>query len=218
MKRRNPYLRSSVVAAIFVNILALALLFLGLELRRSHDIQPPPTVEPAKASLVDAAVLREAEERKRREAQAARQAELERERRAAEEARRRAEAERKRKAAEEARRRAEAERLQRLREQEEAALRARQLAGLQDRYVAEIRTHVERAWRRPPGVQSASRCTVEVHQTPEGRVTQVRTLACTGDAAFRRSVEDAVWRADPLPEAPDPAVFDRIIQFEFEPR
>ncbi|HHQ47738.1 MAG TPA: cell envelope integrity protein TolA, partial [Acidobacteria bacterium] len=156
---------------------------------------------------------------------ARRKAEAERKRKAAEEARRKAEAERKRKAAEEARRKAEAERLRRLKEQEEAALRtaeakrrAQRLAGLRQQYVAQIRTHVERAWRRPPGVQSADRCVVEVRQTPEGRVTEVRTLECHGDEAFRRSVEDAVWRADPLPPAPDPAVFDRIIQFEFIPQ
>ncbi|HHH47111.1 MAG TPA: hypothetical protein ENK53_08930, partial [Thiotrichales bacterium] len=81
MTRRNPYLRSSVLWAIVVNVLALALLFLGLELRRGHQIQTPPPVEPVRATVVDATALQ-----------------------AAEEARRKAEAERKRKAAEEARR------------------------------------------------------------------------------------------------------------------
>ena len=251
MNRRNPYLRSSIVAAVLVNAVALILLFVGLEVRRSHE-PAPSSPEPVHATVIDAGALREAEERKRRAAEEARRkaeaerkrraaeearrkaeaerkrraaeearrkAEAERKRRAAEEARRKAEAERKRRAAEEARRKAEAERKRRAAEEArrkaEAEQRARRLATLQQRYVASIRAHVERAWRRPPGVQSSDQCLVEVRQTPEGRVTDVRTLRCSGDEAFRRSVEDAVWRADPLPTAPDPAVFDRIIQFEF---
>jgi colicin import membrane protein len=35
--------------------------------------------------------------------------------------------------------------------------------------------------------------------------------------AFQRSVEAAVRKASPLPAPPDPEVFDREIEFVFEP-
>ncbi|MEJ1961159.1 MAG: cell envelope integrity protein TolA [Gammaproteobacteria bacterium] len=40
---------------------------------------------------------------------------------------------------------------------------------------------------------------------------------CNGDAAVRESIEAAVYRASPLPPAPDPAVFDRNLVFTFRP-
>jgi len=43
-------------------------------------------------------------------------------------------------------------------------------------------------------------------------VTGVTILSCTGDEALRRSVEAAVFRASPLPQPPDPSVFDRNLR------
>ena len=39
-----------------------------------------------------------------------------------------------------------------------------------------------------------------------------------GNDAFRKSVEKAVWKSDPLPEPPSPELFDRELRFMFTPR
>jgi colicin import membrane protein len=48
-------------------------------------------------------------------------------------------------------------------------------------------------------------------------VTNVRIGECNGDAALRESIESAVYRASPLPAAPDPSLFDRNLSFLFKP-
>ena len=52
----------------------------------------------------------------------------------------------------------------------------------------------------------------------KGDVIDVRLQSCTGDTAFQRSVERAVRKAEPLPLAPNPDVYDREIYFTFKPR
>jgi colicin import membrane protein len=60
---------------------------------------------------------------------------------------------------------------------------------------------------------------VLVSQVPGGEVTSVRVDSCSiNDAALRQSVEDAVYRASPLPEPPDPAIFQRNLRLEFAPQ
>jgi colicin import membrane protein len=48
-------------------------------------------------------------------------------------------------------------------------------------------------------------------------VQDVQVQKCTGDETFRRSVEAAVWKADPLPTPQKPEVFDRELRFKFIP-
>jgi colicin import membrane protein len=48
-------------------------------------------------------------------------------------------------------------------------------------------------------------------------VTGARVTQCNGDAAARQSIENAVYRASPLPEPPDPALFERNFVFRFKP-
>lgn len=190
--------------------------------------------EEAKRQAAEQARLAEL---KKREAEKARLAEQERQRkleaekrRKAEEARKKAEAERK--AAEERKRaEAEAERKrqeaeQRLKEQLEAEkqrlaeeqqrFRQQQLLSVRQQYVADIRNKVERNWLRPTGSQG-SHCRVVIHQIPGGEVVDVRLAECDGDVAFQRSVEAAVRKASPLPKPSDPDVFEREIEFVFEP-
>jgi len=53
---------------------------------------------------------------------------------------------------------------------------------------------------------------------PGGEVTGVQVDSCTGgDAALRQSVQDAVYRASPLPSPPNPALFDRNLILTFKP-
>lgn len=159
------------------------------------------------------------------------------ERRIAEEKRRAEEAERKRieeqkrleaaRIAEEKRRaeerrlleqeqRAEWEKLQAEEARAAAAARSRELANKRTLYIDSIRHKVERNWIRPASAQLGDACTVNVLQIPGGDVVDVSVESCTGDAAFKRSVEAAVRKAAPLPDPPEPALFDRHIEFTFK--
>lgn len=158
----------------------------------------------------------EAERRAREEAE--RRAREEAERRAREEAERRAREEAERRAREaEARRQAEREaELRRMLEGEERRRRAEQ-AGLLDQYLRMIEQRIVRNWARPPSAQPGLNCTVNVRQAPGGTVLDVSIGACNGDAAVRRSIEAAVYRASPLPEPPDPTLFERNLTIIFRP-
>lgn len=175
-----------------------------------------------KARLVEQKKKQEAEKARLAEQEQQRKIEAEKQRKAAEE-RKRAEAERKR-LEEEAQKRqesegklkqamaAEAERLA----QEQQRYHQQQLQSVRQQYVADIQNKVERNWRRETGSRG-SHCRVLIHQIPSGEVVDVRLAECDGDVAFQRSVEAAVRKASPLPLPSDPEVFDREIEFVFEP-
>jgi colicin import membrane protein len=192
-----------------------------------------------------AEVARQQEERKRREAAERKRLEAERiaveKRRAAEEQRQR-EAEQKRQAEEQrraeekkqaelarqreeqARREAEVRRRQQEREaQLAAALAAEQeredavRGGLLDQWIEVIRQRVQRNWIRPASARAGLECEVRVAQIPGGEVVDVRVGQCNGDAAVVRSIENAVYRASPLPPPPDAALFERNITLVFKP-
>ena len=161
------------------------------------------------------------EEEKRLAAIAARKeaekkkAEAERKRREAAEAARKRED----KKAEEARRQAAALALQAELEAERESLdrqRAKRLSALRREYEDLIGQKVERHWIKQPGFDKDWSCRVRVIQTPVGDVLRVETVSCDGTAAYRNSVIKAVYRAEPLPKPPDPAVFDREILFNFK--
>ncbi len=178
----------------------------------------------AEKKRLEALKKKQAEEKARKEAER-KKAEAERERREA--LARKAEAERKaaearKKAEEAARLKREAElkekmaaEAKRLAEERQQA-RRQQLLSMQMQYMADIKNKVERNWLRPSGSRG-SYCRVLIHQIPGGEVVNVRLLDCDGDVAFQRSVEAAVRKASPLPAPPDPEVFDREIEFVFEP-
>ena len=171
----------------------------------------------------EAEKARLAEQEQQRKIEVEKQRKAEAERKAAEE-RKKAEAERKR-LEEEARKRketedklkqamaAEAERLA----QEQQRYHQQQLLSVRQQYVADIKNKVERSWLRPTGSRG-THCQVLIHQIPGGEVIDVRLTDCDGDVAFQRSVEAAVRKASPLPMPADPEVFDREIEFIFEPQ
>ncbi len=106
--------------------------------------------------------------------------------------------------------------LQRQLAAEENANRAR-AAGQGASWAAAIRARIEGAWNRPDSARAGLDCTVVVNQLPGGEVTGVRITACNGDEAVRQSIEAAVYRASPLPEPPDPTLFERTIEVRFRP-
>ena len=65
-----------------------------------------------------------------------------------------------------------------------------------------------------PGVE----CQVSVQQLPNGEVISARVTQCNGDELVRRSVENAVLAASPLPLPDDRVLFDRNLRFTFRPR
>lgn len=100
----------------------------------------------------------------------------------------------------------------------EAALSAQQ-QGIANRYLARIQQKVSLNWVRPPGTGHHLECVVRVRVLPQGDVIAVRIVTSSGDAAFDRSVQVAVYRASPLPLPSDPAIAAAFhqITFTFKP-
>jgi colicin import membrane protein len=99
-------------------------------------------------------------------------------------------------------------------EAEAAAARA---SGLMDQYQLMIQNHVKRYWDRPLSARPGIECVVNVVQLPTGDVVSARVAQCNGDEAVRRSIENAVQSASPLPRPPTPALFSRNFTITFAP-
>lgn len=100
---------------------------------------------------------------------------------------------------------------------DEEHLSALQSGPLQKSYIASIQNRITRAWLKPASARSGIVCKIEVTQVAGGEVTKVRVTDCNGDDAVRQSIENAVYRASPLPEPPDPALFQRNLTLVFKP-
>jgi colicin import membrane protein len=91
--------------------------------------------------------------------------------------------------------------------------------GLQARYFAAIAAKVQSKWRRPDSVPVGARCKVNIRQMKGGTVTQVEVASpCPLDEEGRRSIEQAVLLAQPLPYEGFESVFDRNLSPTFEAR
>jgi colicin import membrane protein len=121
----------------------------------------------------------------------------------------------KRAAEERAKQDREAELRKQLADEERVA--AVQSGPLRDRYIALLRNKIQNAWIKPPSATAGVDCLVQVTQVPGGEVTGARVTQCNGDAAVRQSIENAVYRASPLPDPPDPALFERNLSLRFRP-
>jgi colicin import membrane protein len=169
---------------------------------------------------------RQAEEQKLRAAQErkiALQLQKEKEQKAAEQKRK---AEEKRKQ-DEARKIEEREQLEVAKQHEqerlqaEAAATARaqaqrdDLASARGLYHLAIQQKVTRNWMMVPSAVTGQVCYALIRQIPGGEVISVEMEKCDGDAALERSVEQAIYMASPLPEPPDPRVFERAIRIIF---
>ncbi len=151
-------------------------------------------------------------EKQRQEAERKRQAELERQRREQEEQRK----------AEQARREAElqAQLAAESQAREAAARRAANQTEI-NKYRSLIKSQVTRHWIIPATSRRDLVCEVKVRLIPSGDVVAVQIVKSSGDPAFDKSVEKAVYRAAPLPVPPaDSGLFDefREVIFTFEPR
>lgn len=100
---------------------------------------------------------------------------------------------------------------------DEEQLSALQSGPMQKSYIASIQNRITRAWLKPASARPGIVCKIEVTQIAGGEVTKVRVTDCNGDEAVRQSIENAVYRASPLPEPPDPALFQRYLTLVFKP-
>lgn len=197
-----------------------------------------PREEIIEADIIDARVLEaearrlreqaEAEQRARNEAAAAAEAKrLELVRQAAE----KEAAERRAREAAAAKAKAEAARTQReaaaqaQREKDAKALldaeerrRKAENSGAMSAYVNALNAKVARNWIKPAVLPPNLDCVVRVEQLPTGDVIRATVTTCNGDAAVKRSIEDAVLKASPLPKPADRALYSRVIEFNFKPQ
>lgn len=100
---------------------------------------------------------------------------------------------------------------------------ARRQANLSEinKYRSLIKEEVTRHWNIPATAHDGLLCEVKVRLIPSGDVVDVKIIKSSGDAAFDRSVEKAVYRAAPLSVPPlESGLFDefREVVFQFEPR
>ncbi len=109
-------------------------------------------------------------------------------------------------------------------EQERAAAtaRAEQDARAQQelaRVEGLIRQKVERNWVRPAGWTQGMECVVRVRLIPTGEAVQATVVRSSGNPAFDRSVENAVYKASPLPLPEDKSLFEhfRELELRFRP-
>jgi colicin import membrane protein len=93
------------------------------------------------------------------------------------------------------------------------------LSELKANYVNQIASRVKEKWRYQ-GAQDDWGCDVYILQDLNGNVQSVNLQSCNvsnGAKAkvFKNAIERAVYKASPLPHAPDKSVFDREILFHF---
>jgi len=107
-------------------------------------------------------------------------------------------------------------------ERTEAKTKAEQAARAQSelaRIEGLIRQKVERNWVRPAGWTKGMECVVRVRLAPTGEVISAAISRPSGSPAFDRSVENAVYKASPLPLPEDKGLFEhfRELELRFRP-
>lgn len=86
-------------------------------------------------------------------------------------------------------------------------------------YLNQIASKVKKQWRYL-GAKDNWGCDVHILQDVNGKVQSVNLQSCNVDdskkaISFKNAVKRAVYKASPLPTAPDASVFDREILFHF---
>jgi colicin import membrane protein len=84
-------------------------------------------------------------------------------------------------------------------------------------YIASLQNKITQAWLKPASAKPGVVCKIAVTQVPGGEVVKATVTACNGDAAVWQSIENAVYRASPLPMPSDPALFQRTVILIFKP-
>jgi colicin import membrane protein len=181
----------------------------AIEVERTKQAEAARATEAQKiAAAKHAAELKRTEDAKRTE-----------EAKRADEAKRAAEAKEADDAKHAADLKAKAEREAELKRQlaEEEHVSAVEASPARAQYIARLAARIQNAWIKPPSARAGLDCIVNITQIPGGEVTSAHVSQCNGDAAARQSIENAVYRASPLPAPPDPALFQRNLVIHFHP-
>jgi colicin import membrane protein len=89
--------------------------------------------------------------------------------------------------------------------------------ALAGRYAAALTQAIRENWSRPDNVPMTVKCVINITQLPGGKVIDVQVSpSCPYDALGRRSVEAAVYKAQPLPYAGFESVFRRELRLNFQ--
>lgn len=173
---------------------------------------------------VEAEQKRKVEEEKKRKAEAetkkqdeAKKAEAEKKKKAEEEAKRKLEADKKRKAEEEAKGKADEERKRRetdLQKALEAEQSSQQNSQAINAFALAVTERVTSNWVRPEATNLGLKVKLRVRVSDQGSVLAVQVVQSSGNSAFDRSAEAAVYKSDPLPTPP---VGVRELNFIFDP-
>ena len=196
----------AVILAVLVHV-AFGLL-LGLSLSFKPQVIKPSIAKPVKAIVIDRSTITQAEKNKK-EAEKKRKQEAEKKRKKEAEKKRKQEAEKKRKKEAEKKRKAEAAREQ---EKQDAYSALGSLVGA-------IKGKIEGNWSNRLAC-SGQEVTISVKVNVSGEVTAVKVVGDSGDDACRRSAENAVYKASPLPFPDNPRFFkwlDQEFQIIFKP-
>jgi colicin import membrane protein len=237
--------RKAIFYAVLVHLTLVALVAIGFRWQAKPAVVPAKVVQAQ--AVNDAETQKEIERRKKqeRERQAAdakrlqEQTKIIEQKRKDEDKRKAAEADKKRKddearqaevkkkkETEERRKSAESSLKEQLvheeKERTEAKVKAEQAARAQSelaRLEGLIRQKVERNWVRPAGWTKGMECVVRVRLAPTGEVINATVARSSGSAAFDRSVENAVYKASPLPMSEDKGLFEhfRELELRFRP-
>ncbi len=108
-------------------------------------------------------------------------------------------------------------RQQMLEEERRLAKQTSENQKLLAQYVRQIQIKVGNNWNAPASMTAGWSCEIMVEQNRFGEVQKVRTKQCSGSDAFKSTVERAVRKASPLPEAPNNDVFEKKLNFVFRP-
>ena len=239
--RHNPGRVRAIIYAVLVHAVVIGLAIIGFR----WSVDSPSTEQVVQATAVPESPTRKPEDEKKRiqedeaqqkdEAEKRRQDEL-RKKQEEEQAKQRLITERKKKDAEEKEKQKRAQEEQRKQEQtrrqktaeqtlkeslaaeekarQQAAQTARSASEV-DKYRALIRQRVSRSWNRPVGVVKGLKCVVSVRLAPGGEVLSANVVRSSGNTTFDRSVENAVYKAAPLPLPEDPTLFNNFREIEF---
>ncbi len=199
------------------------------EQKRLADLKKKKALQAKQKKLAEQKKREAAAAQKKKAALEKKKIEAEKERKLAQE-KKRAEEERRKKAEIEKKRKAEVKRQRKeaeaeLQDQllaEQARLTAQRQSAMQriiSEYVLYIQEKVQRNWARPLDSHDGLSCTVEVRLLPSGDVIDANVVRGSGNPAFDRSVQAAVFKASPLPVPSDPEVMEqfRSLRFEFTP-
>lgn len=122
-----------------------------------------------------------------------------------------------------AREQADAQAAARLKQEQEDALKrveeqkTADFARLKAEYIAKITSKIRSRIVMPPDIKGDEQVEIDVILVPGGDVLSVKVKKVSGNAAYDSAVERAIYKAQPLPLPPDPALFkdfrDLALQF-----